>query len=1017
MKRKATSSPSTETNGFTAPDVRYGISSIEPHVTLDKLRSWNEKCSSLGGLPTELLDSGGYLGLRWYKKDKTKQDVINNIDDLVIDSDDPLSAEVEDKEKISDKCPPKNLTLDDLCWFVEDDVEEEKMTKTKAKKPENTKDNVRDKNENEYTCSLFKPANVRNGVKENRDDFAPGCKVICRQIASSGAREYAIVWWPDFLPRMMKNCTGAERTFNELVEENEPCKLYLDLDIELASLPPELLPMVGGGIDEGTLIRENVERKQKILWAWTDARTKLKASLDEFCARVISELCKVFGLQACGRRSCYVERSGSYEHSRDCIEKSEIRWLVLDSSNMEKFSKHIVFTLFENECLFENKAQVGYFIAHCAKVWRAEIESNDQPLKIPKLANGDGVSSIEEGEIKNDENNKLSNAKESKTKENSLPINNKTKWNIYWRYGPRTSSSLSSSTELDARLVLLDWLDFSVYQGEKEFRMVESNKFGENRPMLVEWRNSVKLREPGCFESKGVPPSSLQLKVSSRSIKKDMCLLCTTWKNKIRTNLYWKPNNITSSDAGCNSKRGNSDDDDIDDELSFFYDEDEADEQQSSTKNSEGSGKNNAAEIQPEVFTKEPEPKRSPVILSFVETTHHLALEQNCLGTSSDGIDFSQCFYDSLVLPCWDYRKTTGARSCDFGHAVGCSELPKKLNLLWFCDDAAERERFKNSLMAKRSKILTKMATCKSEETIALMRDKLAALSVAGNRAGKKRNGKNPKSRKTAGPDFGAHFASKYYNASFRGASGREIDGNPSSDTAFGEGVSHDGMISGEKLRDLLTLKPEPGTNAIEDGVDDPRPEGELGKAESILRTMGHYGDDPLGKNLIAAIAANIEEDTGMNLEGQKLKYKNECVIEDGTHFICFETHHTYKKCWLKMQRCGMENGKHSGNNVWFSVCLNSFVYWQKCHSQTCREYYARDLAKTIGDEDDAGSIADGEEENNDRQPKLKSSMAYARGPTCRLRPDLEPRILNFLRLNDALDQWDELCERTVVAK
>jgi hypothetical protein len=542
-----------------------------------------------------------------------------------------------------------------------------------------------------------------------------------------------------------------------------------------------------------------------------------------------------------------------------------------------------------------------------------------------------------------------------------------------------------------AELAVLEYMDRGVYFGEKELRMLESTKLdgGQVRPLVVESTAEIFLRHAATSERLSELRSYPELVTVKRYLA-----------NYADGSVYRK--NIVWSDDGppvpCRASDGERPLD------SLIYDEDDVleepavgDRGASETAKEPDVGyasDGNDGDDDRKVYC--PTSKVYETLNASLKEIYGskgispLASTEGEIAAVVDGgeltdldsvRDFRDLFYATLVIPF--PSKVFWSNDVSFD-----STRSSKVALMCFVDRAAESERNKASLLTKRAKTLAKMSSfdpATASKYLEYKKEKAAAFRGKG-KPGSGSSSYMRCSRSIVGTGTG-HLSSVFYNI-------RPYGKEWSDELLLGKGTTaqggNDGKLPAGDFISDAALKSALSALSVSESYNGKLRDDGVSANDGVVDAMNRCGDDLLGKVLMRDVARNIEEDTGMFKDGYRLIYKSDYVTPEGLHYVHFNTDGRYKVCYLKGLREGLEHAQHGGNNVWFVVCLNTFSYWQKCHSEDCKDFYARCLAK----------VSPNDEGYHRCCKKAKSE-------SMKLWDVLHERILNFLKFNDVLDDWD----------
>jgi hypothetical protein len=830
-----------------------------------------------GAFEAMTLEEGGFAGMRWFGRRSIEFGGELGPPEPSGPRSEPLLRE----KRVSSK----TLTMEDL-FLDEEDSSEDDWTRDdfceEPAEPEAPRPPCEEKR-----CDFAAEIGMKPGLKHQvlllKRVAGEGFRVMARQVGIRGAREYAVVWMPDFLDRFLDRVVGTERTFNELIEEDSPCRLHLDLDVSVEEYVFRFDPKK----DPAGFRKEQALRASK----WMSASAKVEKSLEEFCARLVSLLASTFALSSCSGANCPKgdEEDGRIRHSSKCVAESEISWQVADASDAKKFSKHVVFKIFGDEVLFRSRKDIGHFVGCCVDLKRKEAALTEHlrsvsggPRKTPRMF--EAPPSLAAGEEDGEEEEEEEDGEEESKKKG---------WNVY--------DSARPADQNFVRNLVLENLDMGIYKGEREFRTIESTKLGQNRPLVIHSICSLETRSPDVLEALG------KAACLSPLVKRWSYCAFSAPENRYRSGIYLP--DAAAAAAACVAETVISEPK----ESEFDYEEDGEDEEEEDEKSEEEPKKAPPAENReksvPAPFC--PISKVSDSGSEFLRRTFSRSSSESLVDSRTvpkkfEPKDFRDCFYDNLVVPFF------GPRGYGLSFS-GDSSRSTAVKMLWFVDKKRNSSRARDSLLERRSEI------------IARMKEVVRNLSPAA-------------AASETGDDEEGAFEIALLK---RGGSG--------------------GNISEERKKDALLQ-------------------------------MVRNGDDPLGEKLIADVCRNVEADSGMREEGWRLSYKMEFASPDGVHYVMFSPHEKYKKCHLKSLRTGKAGDCHTNNNVYFLANLNKGVYYQKCHSEKCKNYYVRNAAKL-----EAGK----------NLAAFANARERARGPVRNLKFGIRDRALNFVRMSEIIREWD----------
>lgn len=368
--------------------------------------------------------------------------------------------------------PVNYVTLKDLLGETKEEEEEEEETPNIALARdfgipmENSK-----KTHKKVPTSLF--SDLRDSVKQLRNEIGSGTRIVCKEINENKKRTYAVAWMPHFLEHSMFNATERTRTFNELVDSESMCRLHLDFDMRL-DYRKENSTIT-------TTTKTASESAVEKLNAWLKFKTTMDAAVERFVQNLIVGMHEKFGI---------LNKSKT----------TKVSWLTLDSSDPKKFSQHVVVSLNEDGFLFKNRRSVGNYVSETVENEAFKIRESD-PSKNFINARRNMTSDpfldfineekrkereADDGEDENSNTDVVDKANKDKKDRLVLKkrsdINNDSTWNY----------AVALSRDRTYGLVLKS-VDSGIYRGEKEFRMLGSTKYGQNRPFHLQKRTSCNL--------------------------------------------------------------------------------------------------------------------------------------------------------------------------------------------------------------------------------------------------------------------------------------------------------------------------------------------------------------------------------------------------------------------------------------------------------------------------------------------------------------------------------------------
>jgi len=280
--------------------------------------------------------------------------------------------------------------------------------------------------------------------KKKRDAKGAGWGIISQQMSKGGKRKFAVTDWSKIYESYF-TMLAKDRTMNELIPKDALCKLYIDIDMKNdmdfseSGLSVEVEPMGGTSSDIDMQVIQNIDPQKIYKRRLQASKWKLKWN---YFKQSVARLSK--GL--CGKLL--------FTYFNDLLladsESKNINWVTLDASNEKKFSSHIVFNIFNNTVMFKSKSDVGAFIESFV---------------------------LEE----------LDNIEKEKTVERFYSSSHSSK-------KTRVGGNTTKCTLANVYEEVLKSIDFSIYVGEREFRMWESvKKDEENRPLVLCNRSVVNI--------------------------------------------------------------------------------------------------------------------------------------------------------------------------------------------------------------------------------------------------------------------------------------------------------------------------------------------------------------------------------------------------------------------------------------------------------------------------------------------------------------------------------------------
>lgn len=729
---------------------------------------------------------------------------------------------------------------------------------------------------------------LKKRVKKIQEEWGSACCVMARQISNFGGRDYSVIWMPDFTRRLISSSTCSERTFNECLYDGSPCRAYLDFDFEIFGY----------------------ENKQH----WRNLLNRVNKALTALC---ISFCCFMLSSEAfCDRRcaECFQKKQCSR-----CEALENISWSVLDSSDCKKISKHVIFKIKNDRFLFEDKRHLACFVAE----WKATVDILRSAAFCEEPLRKKFKSSV-----------KSEDSAPAATDEESV-------WN-------RARADSNSDRYLLGKF--LDSLDLTVYSGVREFRMMESVKFGDKRPLLLEKVTTIDLLQEFFEKHKNslVNPVGDVLRTFNGSsgeypfLKQKIYGYFPSPENKFRCNMHISKRDVYSSSsklyfpdarAIANGPMEENSTDDM-----VFDDDDEPKKTEKENKSGRLFDAGDAPKSQT-IFKDV-----SPVsVFEFWNKT--LAESLRVLDDSEANFynsnDFIKLFSDTLVTPCY-YE--SGTDICDLDSCT----LISHSNFSEYDD-----KNKKTGQMSDRLKTMNRIGAI--SEKMKINGDAMPPI------CDRKNEGLLVESLEL--PTF--------------------------EKLCFDQNLAMDRLKSVPIFFPLANIICQKKRRIFSKQFDVSQEYGDKKVAEVLwdLICLQHFGDDVTGEKLIGDISEEISSKTGAKNSGCFVRYKKE-VLENGMHYLIFSGHEKYKKCCLKFERCGSRNQYHKNNNVYFVVRMNDSVYYQKCHSYECQTFFLKHKAK-------AANFS----ETNSNEIRRK-----ARGPLVQLSPDFRSRITSFLNVKNCLD-------------
>lgn len=262
-------------------------------------------------------------------------------------------------------------------------------------------------------------------------------RIFSKELSSNGKRKYVVSSYGRFVDYYWRKILPTGRHYYELIRENTPCRLYLDLEFSKESNPE--------------LAASNILSEQLV-----------SELINEICSEFQTAFVNLF-------EECALDRQN---------------FVDLDSSTSSKFSRHIILHL-PNQMLFANNAQVGFFVKNMVARLAEEIGTGLLQSRSPVLAK---YLFLNKPSGKQD-SAKDSNVNAKIVTDSTLHLNN-----------DETISQSSSLTQLceksheipDHRIMqsipVLDsgfvekstcFVDLGVYTKNRLFRLLGSSKYGK----------------------------------------------------------------------------------------------------------------------------------------------------------------------------------------------------------------------------------------------------------------------------------------------------------------------------------------------------------------------------------------------------------------------------------------------------------------------------------------------------------------------------------------------------------
>jgi hypothetical protein len=497
-----------------------------------------------------------------------------------------------------------------------------------------------------------------------RKALGSGYRVVSRQVAEGGTREYAVVDSASLAERAMA-VDARRRTLNETVDEGLPCRLFLDLDVNLGD-PPSPSP----GEDVATATR-------KARAGWLSALRKVESALSDLCEYLATATAALFDLSETGG-----------------LARPLVRCAILDSSTSVKYSKHVVFSVLDDRYLFRDKEAAGYFVRHCAKRYLKEEAEVVRPRRTSPPAksqrtfartspnpSGPFHSFLSRGVLPPP--TRVADLPKDGGSEGASPLP-LGKWDVYRAVGAASSPDPDSISRV--RKILIDSIDYGVYSGSKEFRMAESTKMGRFSPMVLDkvLKFSVRRGEAGGGKFSA---SDLRRVCLSAEVLPYLVISHAACKHRINMKASLS-GEARRPEAAIPSPRAR---------PAFFDDEDDCggDEEMEAGGGTEGLER-------PADATEEP--KRPPAVrLNPLPVVSDAATPSESASGAcgpkyrrlpdDDLVDFDEVLRWSAVIPfgCEGNGRPDGGRG--------------DWKLLWFLDKRAEEEKAKGNLVARRQQV------------------------------------------------------------------------------------------------------------------------------------------------------------------------------------------------------------------------------------------------------------------------------------------------------------------------
>jgi len=262
-------------------------------------------------------------------------------------------------------------------------------------------------------------------------------RIFSKELSSNGKRKYVVSSYGSFVDYYWRKILPTGRHYYELIRENTPCRLYLDLEFSKETNP--------------------------------DLAASKELS-EQLVAELIQEIC--------------LEFQSEFGHLlEEPCSLGRQNFVDLDSSTSSKFSRHIIMHL-PNYMLFANNVQVGVFIKNIVSRLAEEIGTCTLKARSPVLAKflflnkpaGAKDSSTKNGKIHNKEKeeNLLLNDRNTTSQDSSLSQLGKSDDNPneekYQSVHLLGSSFMKNST---------CFVDLGVYSKNRLFRLLGSSKYGK----------------------------------------------------------------------------------------------------------------------------------------------------------------------------------------------------------------------------------------------------------------------------------------------------------------------------------------------------------------------------------------------------------------------------------------------------------------------------------------------------------------------------------------------------------